>query len=168
MIVKFKELKFLLSVFFILAFWLPSVSAANEKYQPGLILSFMPVGQEDPLGTLVDNNSTFKADSYKKEPSLVKYEGMPHWFKWEGFFNAERSGKYMFTFSGLSNSARCKFEASIANEKLFSLEGNNLHKLFGTKVLSLEEGGHKFEAHLTCDQYRNTYAAIEVKRPGYR
>jgi len=137
----------------------------TETYDTGLVLQFIPQGDTEPLGTMIDQNSTFIADSYKKSKSLVKYSNMPHWLLWQGFYKAEKSGKHVFAFNGTNYRGSCTFEASLAGDKLFSISGN-LAKSFGHKVLSLEEGIHKFEATLSCADYRKAVGEIEVKRPG--
>ena len=137
----------------------------TETYESGLVLQFIPMGDTEPLGTMVDKDTILNADSFKKNQALVKYSEMPHWLLWQGFYKAEKSGKYVFVFNGKSNYSNCKFEANLAGNKLFSLSGG-LGSSYGHKTLNLEEGVHKFEASLSCGNYGNTFAAIEVKRPG--
>jgi len=141
---------------------------STRSLESGLILSFIPKGATEPLGTIVDTNSNFKADSFRKEPALERFANNPHWLRWEGFYNVKKTGKYMFAFSGASRYSDCRFEAIIASQKLFTVEGIKFQSGFGHKVLNLEQGAHKFEATLKCNDYRGAYAQIDVKRPGSR
>ncbi len=159
-----KCLTIALVIFFLLhrMSWAETIT---ETYNPGLVLQFIPKGDTEPFGTMIDQNTTFIADSYKKSKPLVKYSGMPHWLLWQGFYKAEKPGKHVFVFNGKSYSGSCKFEASLAGDKLFSLSGH-LTKLFGHKTLNLDQGVHKFKATLSCADYRQAFGEIEIKRPG--
>jgi hypothetical protein len=161
-------IKFTLTVFCM--FFLVNKTLLSETmtdtYESGLVLQFIPMGDTEPLGTMIDKNTIFMADSFKKNQALVKYSEMPHWLLWQGFYKAEKSGKYVFVVNGKSSFVKCKFEASLAGNKLFSLSGR-LSELYEHKTLNLEEGVHKFEASLSCPTYsKDTFVAIEIKKPG--
>lgn len=135
----------------------------TETYEKGLVLHFIPMGETEPLGIMIDKNTAFDGYSFKNNKALVKYEKMPHWLLWQGFYKAEKSGKYFFAFKGKSN-YQCKFEANLAGNKLIKLSGR-LDGLFGYKILNLEEGVHKFEVSLSCPDYSRANVSVEIKRP---
>jgi len=178
-------------LFFILVLLVSVQASAAEStpkiYEPGIILHFVPrseenyqLSTEEPLGSMVEIKSQFNAANFEQSKQLIKYGNMAHGLHWEGFFKALKSGKYVFSAIGASenknnsyNGKKCRFDAWISGEHLFTLEGvklKDLHNTFGRKTLELSAGIHQFEAWLACEGYEKkrdeNYVELEVKRPG--
>lgn len=148
----------------------------TETYEPGLILHFVPTrakvyskSNEEPIGTLVDANVYFGAANFEKSKSLMKYSGMNHGLLWQGYFKADKSGKYVFAARGGSVNAHCQFYSTLSSENLLSFSGA-MKSSFTSKSLELKAGVHKLEAWLACSGYQRSWkenwVIIEVKRPG--
>lgn len=144
----------------------------------GLMMYFVPLeggnlSKHDGsfLGESIDKSNVFRESSFLTNSDLAKYGSMEHGLLWKGKFNAFTSGSYLFSVRGgiAAYYKSCNAEIHIDGREIVSFSGN-LSNIFKVQEADLEKGDHQMEVWLACNWSnsinKNTFVALEVKRPG--